>query len=87
VIPGNDDAIRSVALVTRIIADALEEGRGEGRRALVTRRDEPEFQPEPDAGRSEAGEPAAAAMATEGEPDIAAAKAEASPEQSAEESA
>jgi len=86
VIPGNDDAIRSVALVTRIIADALEEGRREGRQALVTRKDEPEFQPEPDAGRREAGEPAAAAMATDGEPDVAGEKAEASPEQSAEES-
>src|SRR5881296_2126690 len=43
VIPGNDDAIRSVALVTRIIADALAEGRQEGRQALVTKRDEPEF--------------------------------------------
>jgi len=28
VIPGNDDAIRSVSLVTRIVADALVEGRG-----------------------------------------------------------
>ena len=28
VIPGNDDAIRSVTLVTRVIADALREGRG-----------------------------------------------------------
>ena len=32
VIPGNDDAIRSVSLVTRLIADALAEGRQEGRR-------------------------------------------------------
>ena len=37
VIPGNDDAIRSVALVTRIVADALIEGRQEGREAVVTR--------------------------------------------------
>jgi small subunit ribosomal protein S2 len=28
VIPGNDDAIRSISLVTRIVADALIEGRG-----------------------------------------------------------
>jgi small subunit ribosomal protein S2 len=28
VIPGNDDAIRSVSLVTRVLADALAEGRG-----------------------------------------------------------
>lgn len=86
VIPGNDDAIRSVALVTRIIADALEEGRGEGRRELVTRRDEPEFQPEPDAGPRQAAEPAAAAVAADGESDTARPKAEASPEQSSEES-
>jgi len=85
VIPGNDDAIRSVALVTRIIADALEEGRREGRQALVTRKDEPEFQPEPDDGQRETAEPAAT-MATDGEPGIANEKPEASPEQSAEES-
>src|SRR5213079_43714 len=30
IIPGNDDAIRAVSLVTRVIADALEEGRSEG---------------------------------------------------------
>src|SRR5439155_23448602 len=72
VIPGNDDAIRSVALVTRIIADALAEGRQEGRQALVTKV-EPEFQPEPepDAGRTEAAEPAAAVTATDGGPEIA----------------
>jgi small subunit ribosomal protein S2 len=86
VIPGNDDAIRSVALVTRIIADALEEGRGLGRQALISRRDEPEFQPEPDAGRREAVEPTAATVATDGQPDTAGEKAEAIPEQSAEES-
>ena len=53
VIPGNDDAIRSVSLVTRIIADALAEGRQEGREAVVTRATGPEIEPEPD-------EPAAA---------------------------
>jgi small subunit ribosomal protein S2 len=47
VIPGNDDAIRSVALVTRIIADALVEGRQIGREQLVTRASGPEFEPEP----------------------------------------
>jgi small subunit ribosomal protein S2 len=30
IIPGNDDAIRAVSLVSRVIADALEEGRGQG---------------------------------------------------------
>jgi len=33
VIPGNDDAIRSVSLISRVLADALEEGRGEDRHA------------------------------------------------------
>ena len=47
IIPGNDDAIRSVALVTRVIADALAEGRQAGREALVTRATEPEVTPEP----------------------------------------
>jgi small subunit ribosomal protein S2 len=37
VIPGNDDAIRSVNLVTRVIADAIDEGRTEGRRRIVSR--------------------------------------------------
>jgi small subunit ribosomal protein S2 len=48
VIPGNDDAIRSVSLVTRIIADALAEGRQEGREALVTKATGPEIEPEPE---------------------------------------
>jgi len=47
VIPGNDDAIRSVSLVTRLIADALAEGRQEGREAIVTRATGPEIEPEP----------------------------------------
>jgi small subunit ribosomal protein S2 len=47
VIPGNDDAIRSVALVTRLIADALAEGRQMGREELVTRATGPEIEPEP----------------------------------------
>ena len=48
VIPGNDDAIRSVALVTRIVADALAEGRQIGREAVVTRATGPEIEPEPE---------------------------------------
>jgi small subunit ribosomal protein S2 len=48
VIPGNDDAIRSVALVTRIVADALAEGRQIGREQLVTKASGPEFEPEPE---------------------------------------
>jgi small subunit ribosomal protein S2 len=37
IIPGNDDAIRAVSLVTRVIADALEEGQGEGWEQFATR--------------------------------------------------
>ena len=47
VIPGNDDAIRSVSLVTRLIADALVEGRQAGREAVVTGATGPEIEPEP----------------------------------------
>ena len=62
VIPGNDDAIRAVSLITRIIADALEEGRREGREAMVTRATGPEIVPEPEV------EPAAAPAASEPSP-------------------
>ncbi len=57
VIPGNDDAIRSVALVTRIIADAIAEGRQIGREQMVTRASGPEIEPEPEplAAADEAG--------------------------------
>jgi small subunit ribosomal protein S2 len=48
VIPGNDDAIRSVSLVTRLIADALVEGKQEGRESIVTRATGPEIEPEPE---------------------------------------
>jgi small subunit ribosomal protein S2 len=48
VIPGNDDAIRSVSLVTRIVAEALAEGRQIGREAVVTRATGPEIEPEPE---------------------------------------
>ena len=47
VIPGNDDAIRAVELVTRVIADAIIEGRREGRERMITRAEGPEIEPEP----------------------------------------
>ncbi len=50
VIPGNDDAIRSVSLVTRIVSEALAEGRQIGREAVVTRATGPEIEPEPEPG-------------------------------------
>jgi small subunit ribosomal protein S2 len=83
VIPGNDDAIRSVALVTRIIADALGEGRQEGRRALVTtvrssrpgtsEAEGPEFEPEaaPVAAPEAEAQAGPAASAEPAEPEIA----------------
>jgi small subunit ribosomal protein S2 len=58
VIPGNDDAIRAVSLITRIIADALEEGRREGREAMVTRATGPEIVPEPEPEVEPAAAPA-----------------------------
>jgi len=48
VIPGNDDAIRSVSLVTRLIADAISEGHQQGKEAVVTRATGPEIEPEPE---------------------------------------
>jgi small subunit ribosomal protein S2 len=47
VIPGNDDAIRSVELVTRLIADAVIEGRRLGQERAITRAEGPEIEPEP----------------------------------------
>jgi small subunit ribosomal protein S2 len=68
VIPGNDDAIRSVQLVTRLIADALVQGRQVGREAMVTRATGPEIEPEPQAAVPAPPAPAApAASATPAE--------------------
>lgn len=63
VIPGNDDAIRAVSLITRIIADALAEGRQEGREAAVTRATGPEIVPEPEPASGAVFEPEAEATA------------------------
>ncbi|HEX2030212.1 MAG TPA: 30S ribosomal protein S2 [Actinomycetota bacterium] len=55
VIPGNDDAIRAVTLVTAVIADAIQEGQAQAGRDMVERAggatfepDEPERPPVPD---------------------------------------
>jgi small subunit ribosomal protein S2 len=74
IIPGNDDAIRAVSLITRVIADALEEGQSEGWQEFAARSSgpsedgaadraepaEPEIEPEPSG--------AAAGPAAVGEP-------------------
>jgi small subunit ribosomal protein S2 len=54
VIPGNDDAIRSCSLVTKVIADALQEGQYLAYKGMAGRTFEPEFEPEPRAAELEA---------------------------------
>jgi small subunit ribosomal protein S2 len=71
VIPGNDDAIRSVSLVTRLIADALAEGRQEGREAVVTKVMGPEITPEPEPAQAAVPEPATSTEAVSATPNEA----------------
>jgi small subunit ribosomal protein S2 len=47
VIPGNDDAIRSCALVTKVVADAVQEGQYLAYKGVAAQTFEPEFEPEP----------------------------------------
>jgi small subunit ribosomal protein S2 len=56
VIPGNDDAIRSCSLVTRVIADAIAEGKQKVSPAEMSVAPEPEPQ-EPEAPTEETAEP------------------------------
>jgi len=56
-IPGNDDAIRAVTLVTRVIADALAEGRGLAKDDMLAQAAQP-------------AEPVAAAVASEVTEDV-----------------
>jgi small subunit ribosomal protein S2 len=82
VIPGNDDAIRSSALVVRLLADAIAEGRNRGVKVsdFVSENGdeaEPEAAPEPPAGAAESP-PAEPAPATP-EPASAAAEPAAEP--------
>ena len=61
VIPGNDDAIRSCSLVTRVVADAIEAGKAKVTQAeMAQRAAEPEPEPEPE---QEAEAPAAEEVA------------------------
>jgi small subunit ribosomal protein S2 len=53
VIPGNDDAIRSCALVTKVVADAIQEGQYVAYQGMQARTLEPEFEPEPAAASPE----------------------------------
>ena len=65
VIPGNDDAIRSISLVTSVIADAIREGQGLAGRDLAERTGIAEpvepARPVPAEGEAAAGEPEIAA--------------------------
>jgi small subunit ribosomal protein S2 len=56
VIPGNDDAIRSCALVTKVLADAVQEGQYLAYKGVAAQTFEPEFEPEPAAVADEDGE-------------------------------
>ena len=47
VIPGNDDAIRSCSLVTRVLADAIEAGKQKVSQRELERKPEPTPEPEP----------------------------------------
>ncbi len=87
-IPGNDDAIRSVALLTRVIADAVAEG-------LIAKHSKPEAEEEPlaewerellEAGQAEAAAaaPAEAVVETPAETPVEAPAAEAAAEKEAE---
>jgi small subunit ribosomal protein S2 len=83
IIPGNDDAIRAVSLITRVMADALEEGQSEGWQEFAARsvgpdeagpgqEAEPEIEREPAAAppgeTAEAGAAAAPSETAEASP-------------------
>ncbi len=58
VIPGNDDAIRSCSLITRVIADAIAEGKQKvGPAEMAAQPEAPEPPPEPEAPAEETVEP------------------------------
>jgi small subunit ribosomal protein S2 len=86
VIPGNDDAIRAVSLVTRVVADALAEGYGMAKEEIVEartpRQPRPQAGPKPQAAPAavddtpSAEEAAAIAATTVFEPDAPAAESE-----------
>jgi small subunit ribosomal protein S2 len=57
IIPGNDDAIRSCSLITRIVADAIQEGQYLQYQGMAQRTYEPEFEQEPAAPAGATVEP------------------------------
>jgi small subunit ribosomal protein S2 len=61
VIPGNDDAIRSCSLVTRVVADGIEKGRQRVGAEEMTRS---ATEPEPESGTADATDPGSDAEAT-----------------------
>jgi small subunit ribosomal protein S2 len=70
VIPGNDDAIRAVTLVTRVIADAIDQGRGMSKDKLI---EKAVGQPASQVFEPDAPAPAGSTVdAAEPEPEIAA---------------
>src|SRR6266704_2098857 len=54
VIPGNDDAIRACSLITKVMADAIQEGQYLAYRSMQPQPDEAEFEPEPTAAAAPA---------------------------------
>jgi small subunit ribosomal protein S2 len=76
VIPGNDDAIRSITLVTSVLADAIREGQGLAGRDLAERTGVAEPEPPPPPARETepeiAAEDESAAPAAVAEPEITA---------------
>ena len=72
VVPGNDDAIRSCSLVTRVIADGILAGKQQVTPAELERQPEPEA-PAPEAAPAEADAPAPAEAeaTTPAEPEVA----------------
>jgi small subunit ribosomal protein S2 len=92
VVPGNDDAIRSVTLVARVIADAIEEGRHLAAERMVERAEPAAASREPGPAAAEPAEavspaevPEPAAPASEGQGEEIVAEETPAPEQPAPE--
>jgi small subunit ribosomal protein S2 len=53
VVPGNDDAIRAVTLISTVVADAVQEGQGQAGRDMVERAGGATFEPDEPAPQAE----------------------------------